>query len=397
MMRLGTALYWCAYLGIFLTGTFRIAGKLYVSHLIFFALTGIALLNRLIQGRIGLPKDLFILFGLFVTALVGTLYLNANGEAARYAAQLMIFYVAIFFPYLSFVEPSQIRNWFFFTNLGCAFNALAGLIQSVLWIQSNGFVFLANGKFFRVMGLCTSPADYAMGLMVGLYMANFIPRPRLRVFALSGYGFLLLASMSRSALVILFLALAMHFLSGIKEKSRLRGYLLGGACVLAALIYTGAFEVVWSRIGDIGNMNYNIKRLVTYQDVITKVFSGVTSTLFGNGFGTYSFYHPVDMMWYDNPHNVYLYLLYCMGLIGTVIFFGGMAFLIAKSASILSRLRENPRARSMITMVLLIHLCTWLVAMVETNISGIGSCWLLGSLFGIPLAIGRAEGAECIS
>ena len=48
---------------------------------------------------------------------------------------------------------------------------------------------------------------------------------------------------------------------------------------------------------------------------------------------------------------------------------------------------RDPEISNLLRMILILQIVTWTVGMVETNILGIGAGWILGLIFGIPLAI----------
>jgi len=387
--KLSTRIYWFLYLAIFVTGTIKIANIIYLSNIIFLALFFFSALQCVWRGQLKVPRDQFVLFGFFVAMVIASFYISSDKKAAREIVQILIFFGAIFFPSFSLTAPADLKRWIGLTALGCTTNAIAGLIQTILWIHTHGFSVLALGLFFRVQGLCVSPIDYVMELMVGLYVTRLIEKPRLKMVLLAFYCFLLLISFSRSGLVILFLTLGIKIASeGLKDRKKALLYIASALSAIPVLFYLNLLGPVTKRINDIGNVNFNIKRFVTYQDVIGKVFKSASSLTIGSGFGTYSFLNPVD--WYElytDTHNVYLYVLYCMGFFGLVIFISSIIFLVGKTLFLLRAWMDDPFRKALLQSVLMIHLCTWLVGLVEVDIEGVDTGWLLGSVFGVPLAL----------
>jgi hypothetical protein len=386
---LGARLFWFLYLGIFGTALVKLPGGIYLSTVIFLFLYSLIFLQGAGRGRLGVPRDQLILFVAFLVVVVNSLYINADVNAVRGITLIMIFYTGVFFPYLALENPREVGTWFKVVTVGCLSNALTGLVQSIMWILTNGFVWAAGPEFFRVKGSAASPVDYVMMLMIGLCMAGAIPSLWPRRLMMAFYSIMLLICMSRSGLVVLFLVQGIYFLSTLRSGKRALGYIGVLFCVMVVLIATGATELIFKRITDIGNLNFNIKRFATYHDVIGKITKDWLSFAFGNGFGTYSFLNPVD--WYEhynNPHNTYLYILYTTGVLGFAVFFTGLAFLVRKAIVVLGS-PLDPFAKSLARAVLLVFLCTAVVGLVETDIDGLTAGWLLGTLFGLPLALKR--------
>lgn len=380
------------YLALVVLGSIKLASGIYVHLLLLLAALAALLFVRGIQGRLYFPRRLGFWFLAVTLTIVGSLFMNSDADAIRYVAQILFFYLAVFLSCLLVHDHAGLRNVVTGLAVGLSANAIAGFVQSIWWIRSNGFVLISpNGDFFRVTGLCVSPTDYVAQILTGLLLAKTIARASLRRVAIGGYAGLLLISMSRSALlclVILSIAQVIRYLSHNKRASK---YLLALGAAIGLALFAASDSPVVQRFADIANIDYNIKRLVVYQDVVSKIFVDTRHFLFGYGFGTYSFFHPIDEEYYNNPHNLFLYMLYCTGLIGLSAFLMSLKPLVAASYRWWRSTPERAWTASLAASVLLLHVCTWSIALVETNIPGVGTGWVVGSVFGTALMMQRVR------
>ena len=372
---------------MFVTGNVKIGEKFYLHHVILLVLVILALLSQLLKGKLTIPERFNLCFLFFLASTSLTFFSNVEVSAFRSYSQLIIFFLGIFLTYLCITNRDDYRHWLHVIILGCATNAVVGLYQSFAWIKENGFVLIADGQWFRVKGLCVSPADYALQLIVGLILSSTIKSRAWRGGGQVTYIVLMLLSMSRSAFVTLVL-LGVVTAFGMQSKKRIFQFSLLGL----VLMFMGGFYMfddnpVFQRFIDIGNMDMNLKRIVVFQDVKDKILSGVNVFLFGNGFGTYSFFHPIDLEVYDNPHNIFLHIFYSAGLMGFIAFLLCVAALITSCYSLWRVSDSRQEMKTFLGAILCLHMCVWIIGLVEQNISGVGAGWLIGAIFGAPLVL----------
>ncbi len=385
-------IFWALYLAMFPAGSIRLFDGIYAHHLILLLLLVMSIVHLSSKGRLALPSRFSFYFLLFILSVLGSFFANADREAIRLTSQMLIFYFGVFLTYFTVDKQKDLVRLLEVINAGLAINAFAGLLQSLTWIIDYGFVLIADGKWFRVTGLCVSPADYVMQLVVGLLLTDTLVNSKFRNFLKLNYVTLLLISMSRAAMVVLAIIGLIYLLRHMRDRNVLISSL--ALCfVLSIVVYATDFGyLILSRFIDVGNFDFNVKRFTVYEDVLSKIRTDSFSILIGNGYGTYSFYHPIDEALYDNTHNLYLHLLYSSGLVGLTAFTisaGYLAISSYKSWRASLELSAAVKEYSYGWPLVILHVCVWSIAFVETNIPGVGNGWLLGSVFGVSLVISR--------
>lgn len=360
----------------FLTGTLKIFDIIYVNNLIFIILFLYVTsfnMNKINKNYLFYSIILFSYFIVF----------NLNFDGLRSLIHLIIFLVGPFVTFLYINNEKKLNKFIQYINLGCFIIGIVSLTQIFIWVNDNGFNYLVNGDFFRISGLSTSPADLVAQLTVGLALSCAIKGKLLRIVAYIFYIVLLLFTMSRSALVILGIFALSEIFYG---KPKLLTKLIFLITILTFIYISPIWPLIEARIFDIGNSDLNINRFLVYGDVFEKSTNNLSNLLFGHGFGAYTFYHPIANEIYDNPHNIFLYILYSSGLFGLVLFLLYIAYLLKLNFNALT-ICHDLEMRSLLRMILVLQLATWAVGMVETNILGIGAGWILGLIFGVPIAI----------
>ncbi|GEM_PF-3858298 len=391
-MRMG--LYWTLFAAAIALTHVRFGEHFYLTHFIVFTLMGIIVVRELLSGKLGLPKWMFMWVCMLLISIDLSFFSSFNTLTFRFLVPILIFYVAIFFGYWAIRDWDDIHHFLTAARWGCGIQALAGLWQSLDWISHNGFVFIANGKFWRPYGLNVSGMDYVAQLGVGLYFSALVENVFWKRLLVAFYLFQLLTSMSRTGVVIFFISVGAYLVSVSWTRMRLFVLPLAVLGLIILLCAADPENAIVRRITDIGNINFNIKRFVVYEDVISKIISSDLRLLFGQGFGTYWFFHPLDFEYYDNPHNIYLNMLYCVGVIGFLFFLGGIATLLWSTIKFYINAEPDSFPRKLIRAILLIHVSVWITGLVETNIAGLGQGWLLGFIFGVPLAIAKFQDME---
>lgn len=322
---------------------------------------------------------ILVIFSLFFPILS-----NFDINSIRYTSQLALFFAGMLLTYITIQKENDFLIWINAVMIGLFLNALFGLYESIIWILNNGFVIYSKNEWFRVDGICVSPADYVMLLIIGAILTPLIKKNYIKIGAQSLYIVLLIISMSRSALVVgTFIILL--FLSDFKYKKT--GIILIIILIIFIFSYYEPENLLISRVTDIANTDFNIRRIYAFQDIINKIFQDARTLIIGSREGSYLYYHPIDLEYYDNPHNIFLFIWYQQGIIGFIAFLYVLKFLISTT---FLRYKEsfflkNHVLNKLFLSLLVLHLSTWIIGLVESNILGVNAGWLLGSIFGIVL------------
>ncbi|PIT74719.1 O-antigen ligase [Limnohabitans sp. JirII-31] len=371
-----------------------IGEHLYISHFILLILLLGAFFKALINRKLALPAVFTAWTLLFIASIIFSLWANSDFQALKYSSQILVFYCAVFFSFFRLTNYGEIRSLLHALSIGLGFNAIAGAIQTFIWIAENGFVLIAAGDWFRVKGLCGSPTDYVMQLIAGFFLSEFFSNRFVRSFVKTFYVVLLALSMSRSALLVLILTSIIYIFGLNFNRYRILSISAIISAIISAFILSDADPLILQRIMDIGDNDLNSRRFVVIDDVIQKSFSGFWVSMFGNGYGTYQFYNPIADEVFTNTHNIYLHILYSGGVIGLgsflatfiVLFVYAMKFRIAMLRQPISSELQRFSFASLI-----LFFSVLLIGNVETNIASVGTGWLVGMIFGIPLVIRRVS------
>lgn len=369
----------------FVLGQLQLADKVYFPHVALLSLGIAAMMANGMNTR--LPTVLLVWLLLFLASTGISTALTLEPEAIRASTQLVLFSLAVILPMLLVNDERSLRSLMVALLAGATLNAVAGVVQSANWIRNYGFVFIADGEWFRVKGFAVSPADYVMQLLVGLSLCELLGNQRLRSWSRNFFIVCLLFSNSRTALVIL-------ALFGFRALWRAGG----GATMRAAIAFASVIpfalasapgELIADRIIDIINPGYNIKRMVTFEYVIQQIFDDPVHLLVGHGYGTFTFFNPIDLEDYNNTHNIYLHLLFSGGVFGFVAFFGLLAYIV-RDALRFARITEyHPRFARGAQGIVFLCLVVLVGGLVETNLVGIGSGSTVGLCLGCALAGNR--------
>ncbi len=379
---------------MFALGQFQLADKIYFPHLALILLAITAVLLRGINVR--LPKILLFWLFLFLGTTIFSSALVLDAAALRASSQLMLFAIAVILPLLLVDNERLLRSLILSLLAGATINAVTGVVQSVTWITNYGFVLIADGEWFRMKGAAVSPADYVMQLVVGLSICDFLKNQVLRKWGRRFFIVCLLFSNSRTALVIL-------ALYGVRALWRAdKRVIVRAAAVFVIFIplalATAPGELVADRIADIFNSDFNIKRIITFNYVIQQIFDHPAHLFIGHGYGTFTFFHPLDLENYDNTHNIYLHVLFSGGLIGFAAFIGFMAYIVSEVLRFGRNTVNHPLLAEGARGIFFICLVVLVGGLVETNIIGIGSGSTAGLCIGCALAGNRIlRPSRCIN
>jgi O-antigen ligase len=380
-----TILVWVLVPLMFGLGQLQLADKVYFPHVALILLGVSSLVTRGMNAR--LPKAILGWLLLFLVATVFSTALVLELEALRASTQLMIFALAVILPTLLANDERSLRSLMLALLAGATINAVVGVVQSANWIANYGFVLIAEGEWFRVKGAAVTPVDYVMQLVIGLSLCELMKNQKLRNWGRRLFIVSLLFSNSRTALVILALfGLRALWLAGRGSIARAA---IAFAIVIPVAMATAPGELVADRIADIFNPNFNIKRMVTYEYVIQRIFDAPEHLFLGHGYGTFTFYHPLDLEVYNNTHNMYLHVLFSGGVLGFVAFFGFLAYNIRYAFKFARITADRPLLASGAQGVLFLCLVILIGGLVETNLVGIGSGSTAGLCLGCALSGNR--------
>ena len=321
--------------------------------------------------------------------LLVSLYMGNEINNLKQIVKLFLLFVGFFVGYsLCRVKAGNLELVLESVLFAFLLNAAIGLFQSASWIVEHGFVLISGAEWFRVKGMNVSPSDYVSHLFMGFFLLVALPKIKFRKYYILVFLLLLTISMSRSAIVILFFISALFFwrLSVVMKLVALSLVVIFGFSLLSLNVEN---LLLLERVKDIANYDFNIKRIIVYQDVVKKTFGSLSSTLFGSGYGSYMFLHPLEGQWYDNTHSVYLNYLYGGGLIGLVFFL----ILIISGFVIFSSIKHQtyiPYSKNKYIQPIwlkYLFISILIVGLVETNLFGAGTGWLVGYLLGISYFI----------
>jgi len=318
-----------------------------------------------------------------------SLYMGNEINNVKQIVQLLLLFVGFFVGYsLCRIRAGNLELVLESLLFAFLLNAAIGFFQSVSWIVEHGFVLVSGNEWFRVKGINVSPSDYVSHLFMGFFLLVALPKIKYRKYYIVIFLGLLAISMSRSAMVILFYISALFFwrLSMAKKVAALSVVAIFGSSLLALNVEN---LLLVERVADIANYDFNIKRIMVYQDVLEKTFGSLPSMFFGSGYGSYTFFHPIDGEWYDNTHSVYLNYLYGGGLIGLVFFLILiiLAFVIFSSINHKTSIQYSEKKYIQPIWLKYMFISMVIVALVESNLLGVGTGWLFAYLLGIAYFI----------
>jgi len=369
----------------FVLGQLQLVDKVYFPHVAMISLGIAALMANGMKTR--LPTVLVLWLLIFLASTVISTALAPELEAVRASTQLILFSLAVVIPLLLVNEERLLHSLMLALLLGATINAVAGVLQSASWIANYGFVLIADGEWFRVKGFAVSPADYVMQLVVGLSLCEMLKNQRLHKWSRNLFVICLLFSNSRTALVILALYVV-RALWRAGSRTIVRSA-IAFAIALPFVLASAPGELVADRVFDIFNPGYNIKRMVTFDYVVQQILADPLHFLIGHGYGTFAFFHPIDLEDYNNTHNMYLHILFSGGVLGFVAFFGMLTYIIRDALKFARTTEKNARFASGAQGIVFLCLVVLVGGFVETNLVGVGSGTTVGLCLGCALAGNR--------
>ena len=265
-----------------------------------------------------------LLLLIFLNFFVIKLIISASDTNYVVVVRYLLFIVAILlFSYLLNKNyEDKIYNALIITPI---INCVVLVSETLIWIYKYGLVIKSEAGFFRPDGIFASPVESSTYLVIGmalLYVSNW---PRLvKIIFLVIFLFFILLSFSRSAYVGLMIVFIYAFSLYMVSRKRMLdvGLFVTGLIILFSSL---SLNPVMTRIIDITNINFNIKRLMVWQYTLDKWISMDRELILGFPIGSFRFFHPIDLEYYNNIHNSYLDIAYYFGVLGVMLlicFFG---------------------------------------------------------------------------
>lgn len=364
----------------------RVFDSFYLSHVLLISLFIYCLFKAVtLPSNRKHPKWFLALIYVQTMLILISLYMGNEINNVKQVAQLLLLFVGFFVGYsLCRIRAGNLELVLETLLLAFLLNAAIGLFQSVSWIVEHGFIFVSGNEWFRVKGINMSPSDYVSHLFMGFFLLMALPKIKYRKYYILIFLALLAISMSRSAIIILIYISALFFWRlSMAKKVAVSSVVAIFGLSLSSLNVENLLLV--ERVADIANYDFNIKRIMVYQDVLEKTFGSLPAIFFGSGYGSYAFFHPLEGEWYNNIHSVYLSYLYGGGLIGLLFFLILIILAFVPFSSISHKTYIQYSRKKSIQPIWLKYMLIsiLIVALVESNLLGVGTGWLVGYLLGI--------------
>ena len=380
----------------------RFNGYIHNNHILLIICTLFLLIGQVYRNHLKLPKIFFLII-LFYSYVLFCSYINNSYSIDKYA-QYLFFFLPIIFVFVFFKTHNDIKYFILVIYLYLLFNALVGLYDTFQWIYWNGFnygwsefcYFNSNCPFihdtnftFRVRGLGLSQIGYVSLLFIGLIVAEIANN---KIINNSKYFFLfmLLISFSRTAYVVSAIYLLTYspiiinfFIKNTPILFRLKNIIIIFILLIFLFPLTG---IIFDRITDIGNLNFNIARISIYDFGIKEVFKSEESILFGYGLGNFEFIYS-DSQIFKNTHNIYIDVLHGSGVVGLLIFLLIILLLVLNNLKNIFSITSSLETIAINKKILVLHVMVWASCFVENTILSVEVGWILGFLFSIPLFI----------
>lgn len=347
---------------------------------------------RYLENRVfltGIRKKLYLYFFLFgILILLSGLYTPSPNYGTEKVISFWIFTNTLFLAPLLIIHTKRDRDLFLWTLM-----ATIGLTASVMAFNLV-HAFLSGqlfGYLVRLSVLGSNPIGVARILALGIgFTAVYIIRKDHKQLYLSILILLILiptlfATGSRGPLVSLFLA-ALIYIAYLEKKNLSRIAKLSVFVILTVLIFIVILpESITKRFLDISNSDIvvtetGIERVSTvasrlhFWDMATSKWLG-NKTHWLTGFGAGSFSNLFvwrDFRWY--PHNIFVEILYELGLVGLGLF----AFLCITFISNLSTLRQrSPVLDTEIILLILGMLILFFASFFSGDLNSNRLFWLL--------------------
>ena len=368
----------------------RVFDSIYLSHVLLIMLSIYCVFKAISSQSNHIHSKWFLglLYAQIVLILV-SLYMGNEINNIKQIFQFLLLFIGFFVGHsLCRLRADNLELVLETLLLGFLVNAAVGLFQSISWIAEHGFVLISGIEWFRVKGINMSPSDYVSHLLMGFFLLMALPKIKYRKYYILVLLVLVAISMSRSAMIILFYILALLFwrLNLTKKFLALSAVAIFSTILLALNVEN--FLLI-ERVADIADYDFNVKRILVYQDVLENTFGSLASTFLGSGYGSYSFFHPLEGEFYNNTHNIYFNYLYGGGLIGFFFFLILIisAFLIFSSINNKTAIQYSKKKYIQPIWLKYMLISTLIIGLVETNLLGVGTGWLVAYLLGIAYFI----------
>ncbi len=221
-------------------------------------------------------------------------------------------------------------------------------IESYIGAKALGTAFSNGEEITRFAGLYLDPNYYSTGMIISLcLLVVLFHKKDIHLFTLGLFSapiiYFLTLTYSKSAIIMLFVPLAYLIYSLLTKKNYIAAasiVVLSVAVVVLALSgKIPALDIVLSRIeaSDVGSGDVDVNTLTTGRFDLWKMYSkylikNIKTFAFGDGI-------TADLLTGRAAHNVYLEMIYHIGLVGTLLLFISLKEILAQSIRI--KFRRN--------------------------------------------------------
>lgn len=236
--------------------------------------------------------------------------------------------------FLSYIIGNIVAS--FFATLDSGFFK----IESYIGAKALGTAFSNGEEITRFAGLYLDPNYYSTGMIISLcLLVVLFHKKDIRLFVLALFTvpivYFLIQTYSKSAIIMLFVPLAYLIYSFSTKKNYLAVVVIIVLSVTAVILALSgkipALDIVLSRIeaSDIGSGDMDINTLTTGRFDLWKIYvehliKNIKTLIFGDGI-------TADLLTGRATHNVYLEMLYHIGLVGTLLLFMSLKEILAQS------------------------------------------------------------------
>lgn len=244
--------------------------------------------------------------------------------------------------FLSYIIGNIVAS--FFATLDSGFFK----IESYIGAKALGNAFSNGEEITRFAGLYLDPNYYSTGMIISLcLLVVLFHKKDIRLFTLALFSvpivYFLIQTYSKSAIIMLFVPLAYLIYSLSTKKNYLAVVVIIVLSVTAVVLALSgkipALDIVLSRIeaSDIGSGDVDINTLTTGRFDLWKIYiehliKNTKTLVFGDGI-------TAELLTGRATHNVYLEMLYHIGLVGTLLLFMSLKEILAQSIRI--KFRRN--------------------------------------------------------
>ena len=209
--------------------------------------------------------------------------------------------------------------------------------------------FVATGEASRIGGLWVNANANGYAIVFGMFASVMLLPSVLKPIFIVLAGIAVLATASRSSIVLWAVSIvALYFLGDLGRRSYKKIFLVTAAIVLLAVAFTSGkvpeiaenfgFEDLFSEdMTERLSSNFFLQEdasAIERKAVVLSAFEGFSQKpMLGNGLGS-SFRTGLDFASAVGTHNLFLQLAAEIGIVGVLVFFGGMMLVIVQNRSV---------------------------------------------------------------